>query len=153
MNISRTLQRQRGFLVIAAVFLIVVLAALAGYLLTVSTTSQAASAADANSARAYQAARSGIEWGAFQVLRNAGGSFATSTCTGGNPTKEDLVFTSNLSGYSATVRCDSSSVAEGASTVVTYSIRSTGCNEATCPNTSTTSAIYVEREMRLTITN
>src|SRR6185503_13003109 len=43
---------QRGFLIIAAVFLLIVLAGLVAYLTTVSSTSQAASAADINSTRA-----------------------------------------------------------------------------------------------------
>jgi MSHA biogenesis protein MshP len=154
MNAAGLPRRSRGFLVIAAVFLVVVLAALAGYLMTVSTTSQAASAADANSARAYQAARAGIEWAAYQVLRNSAGSFVTSTCAGGAPTKVDLAFTFASSPYTATVTCTSTSgIAEGASTVTTYAIKSSGCNESTCPNTATTSAFYAERELRLTIAN
>ena len=154
MTVLRRTRHARGFLVIAAVFLVVVLAALVGYLMTVSTTSQAASAADINAARAYQAARAGIEWGAYQVLRNPSGSFTTSTCAGGGPTKVDLALAGNLAGFTATVTCTSSGTSEGATaTVTTYAIRSSGCNESTCPNTATTSAVYVERDLRLTIAN
>jgi MSHA biogenesis protein MshP len=139
--------RQRGFLVIAAVFLLVVLAGLVAYLTTLSTTSQAASAADFNAARAYQAARAGIEWGAYQVLRNTGGTFTTN-CNGGTST-------SNLTigSFTATVTCTASaSITEGASTVRAYRIVSNGCNQPTCPS-ATTSATYVERELALSITN
>jgi MSHA biogenesis protein MshP len=137
-------RRQGGFLVIAAVFLLVVLAALVGYLLTVSTTSQTASAADFNSARAYQAARSGLEVAAFQVLRS-------STCTA----SQNIAFANNLAGYTATVTCASSTITEAGVTVTAYTLTSTGCNEpvsGACPNSTTTSALYAERQVSLTLT-
>lgn len=138
-------QRQRGFLVIAAVFLLVVLAGLVAYLTSVSTTSQAASAADFNSARAYQAARAGIEWGAYQVLRVP--AFATA-CNGAPQTS-----TLNLGAFRATVTCTASAaITEGASTTTrAYRIVSNGCNTATCPGA--VSATYAERELSLSITN
>jgi len=140
-------QRQRGFLIIAAVFLLVVLAGLVAYLTTVSTTSQAASAADLNSARAYQAARAGIEWGAYQLLRDSGGAF-TATCNGGTATS-NLTF----GDFTATVTCTAgASLSEGASTVRAYRIVSNGCNQPACP-TVTTSATYVERELAISITS
>jgi len=139
-------QRQRGFLVIAAVFLLVVLAGLVAYLTTVSTTSQAASAADFNSARAYQAARAGIDWGAYQVLRVP--AFATA-CDAAPQTN-----TLALGSFKATVTCTASAaITEGASiTVRAYRIVSNGCNAAaTCPGA--VSSTYVERELALSITN
>jgi MSHA biogenesis protein MshP len=147
-------RRQRGFLIIAGIFLLVVLAGLVAYLMTGSTTSQAASAADFNSARAFQAARAGIEWGSFQIIRNSGGSFATSTCTGGAPAQVDLTFAGTaLANFTARVTCTSTvGVTEGGVPVTAYRITSNGCNLAVCP-TVTSSATYVERELSLSITN
>lgn len=142
---------QRGFLIIAAVFLLVVVGGLVAYLTTVSTTSQAASAADLNSARAYQAARAGADWAAFQILQNPGGAFKTG-CDGGSATNT-LTFSSTLSAFQAKVDCTGASFTEGAATVRTYSITSKSCNEPACPNTTTTSSTYVEREVGLTIAN
>ena len=51
--------RQRGFTVVTAIFLLVVLAALGGFIATISTTQHIGSALDVSGARAYQAARSG----------------------------------------------------------------------------------------------
>jgi MSHA biogenesis protein MshP len=140
-------RRQRGFLVIAAVFLLVVLAGLVAYLTTVSTTSQAASAADFNSARAYQAARAGIEWGAYQILQVP--AYATA-CNGATQTT-----TLTLGSFKATVTCTASAaITEGASTTVrSYRIVSNGCNTgaASCPGAI--SSTYVERELALSITN
>ena len=47
--------RERGFSLILAIFLLVSLAALGAYLLTISTLQQESSAADELGARAYQA--------------------------------------------------------------------------------------------------
>jgi len=149
MKQPRSPGRQRGFLIIAAVFLLVVLAGLVAYLMTVSTTSQAASAADFNSARAYQAARAGAEWGAYQIRRNPGGAFSTN-CSPGNSTSI-LTFASTLSAYTATVTCTGVSLTEGASAVLSYRVVSNGCNQPSCP-TVTTSATYVEREVSLSLT-
>ena len=139
-------QRQQGFLIIAAVFLLVVLAGLVAYLTTVSSTSQAASAADFNSARAYQAARAGIEWGAYQVLRDSGGAFTT-TCNGGTATSN-----LTLGAFTASVTCTSASLTEGASTLRAYRIVSNGCDQPACPAV-TSSATYVEREFAVSITS
>jgi MSHA biogenesis protein MshP len=155
MSAARQPQRQRGFLVIAAVFLLVVLAGLVGYLMTVSTTSQAASAADASSAKAYQAARGGIEWASYQVLRNAGGSFVTTTCPGAGSV--NLAFGSALSGFTTTVSCTSTSgITEGGGSVTIYAITSNACNEpvsGACRNPTTTSSTYVERQLSATLTD
>lgn len=58
----------QGFVLPSAIFLLVILAALAAFLVRISTTQSAASAQDIQGARAYQAARAGIEWGLYQVL-------------------------------------------------------------------------------------
>lgn len=55
--------RQHGFAAIAAIFLVVVLAALGGYMVTFSNTQQLTSAQDLRGTRAYWAARAGLEWG------------------------------------------------------------------------------------------
>ena len=152
--------RQRGSLIIVGVFLIVVLSGLVAYLATVSNTSQAASAADANSARAYQAARAGIEWATYQVLRNSGGAFATSTCAGG-PSANLPALGSTLAGYVVTVACTRTGpLTEGASaTVFIYKFVANACNipdggaPPKCPNAASVAVSYVERELSATLTN
>jgi MSHA biogenesis protein MshP len=54
---------QQGFAAIAAIFLLVVLAALGAFMLTFSNTEQLTSAQDVQGTRAYWAARAGLEWG------------------------------------------------------------------------------------------
>jgi MSHA biogenesis protein MshP len=58
----------RGFLLPAAIFILVILAALGAYALNVSSIQQATSVQDVQGSRAYQAARAGIDWGVYQVM-------------------------------------------------------------------------------------
>jgi MSHA biogenesis protein MshP len=52
-----------GFAAVAAIFLVLVFAAMAAYMLTFSNTAQITSTQDLQSSRAYWAARAGLEWG------------------------------------------------------------------------------------------
>ena len=143
---------ERGFLIIAAVFLLVVLAGLVAYLTSVSSTSQAASAADFNSARAYQAARAGAEWGSYRILQGPGGAGTfEAQCAAGTATARNISIGTAPSDFVATVNCTGAALTEGGVTVTAYAIKSTGCNQPTCP-TVTTSGTYVEREVSLTLT-
>ena len=66
----RRVGRSRGVGLVTAIFLLVVLASLAVASVRIFTAQQASSSMDLEGARAYQAARAGIEWGLFQRLRN-----------------------------------------------------------------------------------
>lgn len=68
---------QRGFAAIAAIFLVVVLAALGGVMLTFSNTQHLTSAQDLQGSRAYWAARAGLEWAVGSVNPQ---SSATAVC-------------------------------------------------------------------------
>lgn len=59
---------QQGFAAIAAVFLLVVLAALGAYMLSFSNTQQLTSAQDVQGTRAYWAARGGLEWAIGNIV-------------------------------------------------------------------------------------
>ena len=146
---------QSGFALVTGIFLVVVLAALGAFMLFVSGLMTSAGTLDVQGSRAYQAARAGIEWGAYQFLRNAVGPFATSTCTGGAPVQENLTFpgTATLTGFTASVTCTSSvGLTEGGLPVTAYRIVSNGCNNpVACP--AAVSATYVERQLSLSITD
>lgn len=136
----RRFKQARGFALIMAVFLIVTLAALGGYLLTVSNVQVEAGIMDEQGARAYQAARAGLEWGAYQVLRN-------SSCVAG-PT--GFALAGNLSGFRAEVACTAfGTETEAGTSVSTFRITSTGCNAASC--SAAPGATYVERQLQLTV--
>jgi len=156
---KRHLRRARGFALALAVFLIVILAAIGAYLLSTSNTQIAASTLDEQGARAYQAARAGLEWGAYQVLQAPGGAFATA-CAGASlssPTTTTFslpqISPSAAVAFRATVTCGSpGSEPEGGVTVRTYRLTSTGCNDTSCPS-SAPGPNYAERQLQLTIAN
>ena len=137
-----SMRRSRGFALILALFLIVSLAAIGTYLLTVSNVQVETGVMDEQGARAYQAARTGIEWGAYQVLRN-------SSC----PTTGFALVGIIPTGFRVNVACTSYGLeTEGAGPVTAYRITATGCNDlAACPGTITPT--YVERQLQLTVTN
>jgi MSHA biogenesis protein MshP len=130
---------QRGFSLILAVFLLVSLAAMGAFLLTVSTMQQESVTVEEQGARAYQAARAGIDWAAYRVLRDGVCASQTLTLDGG------------LSGFSAQVTCTSTGpFTEGGLSVTVYRITSNGCNQGTCPGAAGPG--YVERELQITLT-
>ncbi|MES2772190.1 MAG: hypothetical protein V4623_09535, partial [Pseudomonadota bacterium] len=70
----------RGFALISAILLLVVLAALAGFVISVSTTQSRSQALDIQNAQAQQAARAGLEWIAYQINKNGqAGSLCNNT--------------------------------------------------------------------------
>jgi MSHA biogenesis protein MshP len=70
-------KRQRGFALVAAIFLLVVLASLGVYIVRVNSVQQQTVNIALLGARAFEAAVAGIEWGAFQALDS--GACTTST--------------------------------------------------------------------------
>jgi MSHA biogenesis protein MshP len=130
---------QAAFALPSAIFLLVILAALGAFVLSVSTSQHMGAALDVQGERAYQAARAGIEWGLFQSVRN--GSCGSTTLTFAGTT---------LAGFTTTISCSTSSANEGGTTVNVDKITATACNQAPCPNAAS-GANYVERQITATI--
>jgi MSHA biogenesis protein MshP len=130
---------QRGFSLVSAIFLLVVIAALGTFAVTLSTTQQQSSALDVLGSRAYQAARAGIEWGAYQVLQNpAGINCAILPATMANG---PIAMTNTLQNFTVTVDCGSAAASEASATITMYQLTSTATQGAVAtPN-------YVERQM------
>jgi len=59
----------RGFALVSAIFLLVVLAMLGGVIVSLSTTQNIGQTRDLLGTRAYFAAKAALEWGSQQVLR------------------------------------------------------------------------------------
>lgn len=97
---------QTGFAAIAAIFLVVVLAALGGFMLTFSNTQQLTSAQDIQGSRAYWAARAGLEWAVVAIPANP------ALCA--NPVAAPPT---PIEGFNMVVRCVESIYTDGAATV------------------------------------
>jgi MSHA biogenesis protein MshP len=144
-------RRSRGFALMMAVFMIVTLAAIAVYLLTISTGQIQAASQDEQGVKAYRAARTGIDWAAYQVLRNSGGAFATS-CGSGSASQSIALTAAQLAGYRFEATCTGSSETEAGLTVTVYRITVTGCNGSPASCNTSVGPTYVERQLQITLT-
>jgi MSHA biogenesis protein MshP len=150
----------RGFALVSAIFILVVLAALGAFILNISTNQQIGSALDVQGVRAYQAARAGIEWGVYQVQSSTGYRFGydcPTTDTGSQcPNRRSCTAASGSAsgsfpvfGFTVDVTCFPSTPAVSGEPII-YTITATACSTTgACPNPSPGN-LYVER--RLTVT-
>jgi MSHA biogenesis protein MshP len=145
----RTGQPHRGFTLVTVVFVLVVLALLGAALAQVSMRQQLGSAAEVEHARALQSARAGLEWAAFQVLRNPAPPAAAPTCFA------TASFTvAGLTGYTVTVSCTRSDATDGDASLAFYKLVANACNApgaGACPATGTLQPTYVERQLTWTV--
>ena len=126
--------RASGFAIVTAIFLLVVLAALGAFMVTLSGVHQETVPQSLNAARTYYGAKAGLDWGIQQAV--AAGSCAAST--------NIASFAGNgLSGVSAVVTCASSAHTGG----TVYRVTSTA-------QYGTFGAIdYSRRQLQATVTN
>ena len=138
------IHRARGFTIVSAIFILVVLAALGAFIVSVSTNQQIGSALDVQGVRAYQAARAGLEWGLYRQLQDASCVGATSFAPAA----------STLSGFTVTVACTDTADGSSSPVIHSYLIQSTACNQpngGSCPNTTNPSNLYVERRLEVAL--
>jgi MSHA biogenesis protein MshP len=135
---------QRGFSIVSAIFLLIVMASLGAFMLTFGTVQHTTSTQDMEGARAYQAARTGIEWGLYQALQVPPPPAAAPACLAPSTTLPALG--GALAGFTVTVDCSSSDHAEAGATVRVYQFTSTAINGAAAG-----SAQRVERQLRVTV--
>jgi MSHA biogenesis protein MshP len=148
---------QRGFGAIMAIVILVILASLAAAIVKFGSVQQATSAQDILSARAWQAAKAGNEWGLYQALQPAG---IWNVCAGATQTL-DL---SAATGFWVTVTCNSTAYNEGETCtpgcaqaqIRVFRIDAVACNSAAgCPAAAAiaTAPNYVERMREVIATN
>jgi MSHA biogenesis protein MshP len=129
---------ETGFVLPAAIFLLVVLGSLAAWLTRVTQATQAQAVLELEGERAYQAAQEGLEAGIYEAR-------VLGACTARN-----IALTGNLSRFTASVGCTGYSADEGGSTVTLYALTSIACNQpasGACPNPSPTGPDYAERRL------
>lgn len=147
-TLQRALQRgrSRGVSLITAVFLIVVLATLAATMARLHTAQQSASTMDFLGTQAYQAARSGLEWGIYQQLRVQPPSVACFA----SPQTFAMPAADSLSAFTVTVTCTAKTGNTVGDTTNRWSIVATACNQpgaSGCPNASP-DPDYVQRRVQ-----
>ncbi|MES2236682.1 MAG: agglutinin biogenesis protein MshP [Pseudomonadota bacterium] len=157
-------QRMQGFAIVTAIFILVVLAALGAFIVSISTNQQIGTALDIQGVRAYQAAKSGVEWGIYQIEATPAYNFSYGTpavavgkansnvrACPASPTS--FVPTApTLAAFTVTVTCVATVDANNGPTV--FQVISTACNQPAggiCPNNAPISPDYVERRIEVTL--
>jgi MSHA biogenesis protein MshP len=147
---------QSGFSLIAAIFLLVVLALMGTLIVSITGMQSASGQLDLSGVRAYQAARAGTEWAAYRVLdpENALNPASCSpvvmpSCPA-SPTNLPALG-GTLSSFTVTVTCtQAADTTESNRNVRVFQIVATACNQGgSCPVASPSSG-YVERRLEAT---
>lgn len=99
---------QKGFSIVTALFILLVLAVLGGFMVSMSGVQSRTSLWALQGARAYHAARSGLEWGVFKDL-------STGACASDSFT---------VDGFSVSVTCSEESFTEAGQNYKVYSVTS-----------------------------
>jgi len=133
-------KRVRGFALVQALFLIVIVSLLAAVALRLSMGQQQTVTMALQQARALSAARSGIQWGAYNALKAVG-----ATCTGATLNLTEAA----LAGFTVVVTCAATPFTDGSAsaTYQSYLIA------ATATRGTFGSAEFVQRVVRATFTN
>ncbi|MCR4301276.1 MAG: hypothetical protein NUV51_06670 [Sulfuricaulis sp.] len=130
--------QQRGFALVAAIFIVTVLAILGIMMVTIGGMQRATTSAAVQGARAYHAARTGLEWGAYRAVVDASCVASTSISLASIP---------GLDGFSVTVQCASSQHREGGNTYNIYVVTSIA------QSGTFGQADFTSRRMQISVTN
>lgn len=87
------MRKQKGFTIVMAIFILIVLALLGSYMVKLTGVQHATSLSVLQGMRAYQAAKAGVEWGVFQVVNGSCVASSAVTLPGG------------MNGFSVNVTC------------------------------------------------
>jgi MSHA biogenesis protein MshP len=111
------MRAQRGFALVAAIILIVVVAGLAAFAVSIVSGQSATQNLERMSRVTDLAAQAGLEWGAYLVMRPV----AAPPC----PSATTLTLPGSLSAVPVSVACSLTTAIEGAATVSIYQITAT----------------------------
>lgn len=150
MNSLRITRVARGFSLVAAIFLLVIIAGLGVFMLSVYSTQRATANQDILGVRAYHAAKAGLEWASFQLLspENAVPATAPATCAAGTGSP---VFAGALAGFVVNVSCTLTTTTEGSNTIRVYQMTSTAVFPAVLIAGEIPGPDYVERRLQASI--
>jgi MSHA biogenesis protein MshP len=131
----RTQRTQKGFVLVSAIFLLVILAALGAFMVSLSNTQQLTSAQDVQGSRSYWAARAGLAWAVSKV-----------SATMPTPVCPAATSTFNVDDFALSVTCSSTAYNEGGTTKTMFSITSVSTTGG-----SVGSLGYIERSLSATV--
>lgn len=151
----------RGFGLFAAIAILVILAALGAFIVSVTGLRDQSAGLDILGTRAFLAARAGVEWNMFLIQNPedpannpVGGPHSTQfNCTTSLPAPVNLAagtFGGVLSSFTVTVSCATTQSTEAGNNVWVHQIVATACNDpaaGACPNNASGNPSYAERKI------
>jgi MSHA biogenesis protein MshP len=133
---TRRFAALRGFALVPALFLIVVLAALGAFAVRIGTAQSHTATLALQATRALEAARAGIEWGAYNANVN------------GSCSKQTIALAEGaLAGFTVTVTCSATTQSTGSGTISAYVI------DALAATGSYGTPDFAQRHLRAVFTN
>ena len=138
------IHRHPGFSLITVIFLLVVLATLMGYMVSLRVVQQSTIVMSVQGARAFQAARSGLEYSIYLVLN-------TDICNV-NETVSFSVDDFSLAPFSVDMSCSLSTHQEGLRQVNVYELTATASRGSYALGAAV-NPDYVSRKIRMTVSN
>ena len=142
---SRAAVKERGFSLVSAIFLLVVLAALGIFMLSIYTTQRTVATQDVRGVLAYQAAKTGIEWATYQILTPENAAVVNTVFAGCTNGMTPPAPQGALSGFVISVDCQLSTATEAGNTIRVYQLSSTASSG------SAPSSDFVERRITASI--
>ena len=136
MTMQKSHSKQRGFSLVAVIFVITILALAVVFIQRISNVAVATNNLAMQGARAWQAAQAGAEWGVYQVT-NGGCPAASSSFS---------LSEQSLIGFQITVTCSSNSYSESGNTITIYSL-----DVLATSGTLGVSPDYVSRKITLSV--
>lgn len=142
----------RGFSLVSAIFLLVVLSALGAYMVIFAGQQQTTIQSDVMGVRAYYAARAGADWAIYRALDPdntiaPGPPPAFAACPSGTIN----TMGGSLSPFTVVVGCNLSALYDEAGrSIQVYEITATACNDSSCPAGSPPNG-YVERRIVVSV--
>jgi MSHA biogenesis protein MshP len=135
-----------GFSLVSAIFLLLVIAALGVFMLSIYTMQRSTATQDVRGVLAYQAAKAGIEWASFQILTPENAAVVNSIFPGCVANMAAVpALAGALSGFSVRVDCQLTKKDEGGNTIRVYQLTATA-SKGTMPSSE-----YVERQISASI--
>lgn len=118
------LSRQNGFSLVTAIFLLVILASIGAFMVTIGGTQRTTTVAAIQGARAFQAARSGIEAAIYSIINTSLPADRITLC---NNTIDPASFSPtapDLNNFTVTLDCSTTNHSESGTNVDIFSITS-----------------------------
>lgn len=139
-----------GFALIAAIAILVILAALGGFILSVTALRDQSAGLDILGTRALNVARAGIDWGMYRIQNPEDTGAAPLAACFATQDFPKTTFDGAQGMFAVRVSCSLTNAVESGNTIRIFQLTAVACNDpaaGACPNNASASPAYVERKI------